>query len=263
MARSKQPQTPETTEATLELEIGPGLFVRIVKITDLREQDVNAQQMKPRHFERLTENVRARGALESLPYCSRPGDEGPTFIVSGHHRVRAARAAGLQMIPVIIDVQDLTRSEVVAKQIAHNELHGEPDEEILLRLLREIDNVDDLLATGLDESLLPMLMDAEDTTLALPHVEFDWRMVTLLFLPAQMREFEDVIGMLDRNTEVVGVANADQFAEFSRALLDFARIRNIKSMAAAIYALTRIAREQVAAAQGRVDGQQADPNQGA
>ena len=63
-------------------QIGDDLFIRIVEISSLKEQDVNAQVMQPRHFERLTENIRQRGQVESLPYCHRPNDEGQISIIS-------------------------------------------------------------------------------------------------------------------------------------------------------------------------------------
>ncbi len=230
------------------MQIGDDLYVRIVAIAALREQDVNAQQMKPRHFDRLTENVRTRGALESLPYCSRPGDEGPTYIVSGHHRARAARAAGLKRIPVIVDTRVMTRSEVVAKQIAHNELHGEPDEEILARLIKEIESVDDLLTTGLDEDMLPTLREAEDTSLNLPRVEFDWRMLTLMFLPEQLEDVKEALSLIEKGTDTVGIAPVALFEPFSKALLEFGRAKNIRSLSASILVLTEIARREVEAA---------------
>ena len=79
-----------------ELVIGDDLVIRIVKISELREQDVNAQQMSSRDFDRLTENIRIRGQVESLPYCHQPNGEGTIEIISGHHRVRAARKAGVR-----------------------------------------------------------------------------------------------------------------------------------------------------------------------
>lgn len=237
-------EVPVEDPTEIRMKIGDDLWIEWVDVTSLREQDVNAQQMQPRHFDRLTENIRIRGQLESLPYCHRPGGVGVTSVVSGHHRTRAARSAGLTRVPAIVDYREMTRSTIIAKQIAHNELHGEPDESILRQLVDAMTSVDDMLMSGLDEDFLPVV-EPDDTQLLIPHAEFDWRMITLLFLPKQMTEFEEVIDMLDRKTEVVGVASTEQFAAFSNALLDFARVRGIKSMSAAIYVLTRIAREQV------------------
>lgn len=236
--------TQEGLTGQERMEIAPDLWIEWVDVAALREQDVNAQQMQPRHMDRLTENIRSRGGIESLPYCSQPDGEGVISIVSGHHRARAARGAGLTRIPVIVDKQSMTPSKVVSKQISHNELHGIPDEQILAQLVAVMDNVDDMLASGLDESWLPTV-GADDTQLFIPHAEFDWRVVTLMFLPKQMRQFEEVIDALDRGTDMLGVVDAEVFSLFSNAVLDFARLRNIKSMGAAVYTLAQVAKGEV------------------
>jgi hypothetical protein len=235
--------TPTVDEAMV-MPIAEGLVIKWVDVAALKEQDVNAQQMQPHLFDRLTENIRIRGMLESLPYCHQPNGEGPISVVSGHHRTRGARAAGIRMVPAIVDYIPMARSRITAKQIAHNELHGSPDEEILRQMVATIDNVDDMLMTGLDEEYLPAV-EADDTTLLIPHAEFDWRMITMTFLPKQMKDFQDVIALIDKDSELVGIADLDQFRSFSTALLDYGRIRNIKSMSAVVYALTRLAREEI------------------
>lgn len=233
------------------LELAPDLFVMFVEIASLREQDVNAQQMQPRHFDRLTENIRARGQVESLPYCHWPEEKGPIEIVSGHHRVRAARAAGLKIIPAIVDTRPMRRSEVVAKQIAHNELHGEPDQQVLAQLVSMIDNVDDLLLTGLDENHLPTV-EADDTDLHLPHAEFEWQMVTLMFLPRQMEAWKTALDALDKKSELVGLADLEQFDEFAKELHRFGWLTEVRNMATAIAILTDLARRE--ADQAEEDG---------
>lgn len=229
-------------------QIGDDLFIRIVEISSLKEQDVNAQVMQPRHFERLTENIRQRGQVESLPYCHRPNDEGQVSIISGHHRVRAARAAGMTHIPVIIDTRPMRRSEIIAKQIAHNELHGSPDREILAQLVSMIDNVDDLLTTGLDEEQLPTV-EADTTVLQVPHGEFNWRMVTLTFLPHQLASFKEALEIIDRSSDIVGVAPVELFEDFSRAAHEYGHAANIRNFSTVVATLTEIARREIEAAQ--------------
>lgn len=236
------------------MRVGDGLFIRVVQGSALREQDINAQQMDPTKFARLVENIRQRGALESIPYCSRPNDEGPISIVSGHHRAKAARMAGLTSFPVLIDTNPMPRSLIRAKQIAHNELTGAPDEEILRKMIEQITDVEDLLVSGLDESYLRPL-EASSTVLDLPKADFDWRMTTIMFLPEQMVRFNELLGLIDRHSDMIGVARVDQFDEFSRALVEYGHVRNIKNMAAVVDALTSIAlREVAAAAADAVDG---------
>ncbi|WP_225846911.1 ParB/Srx family N-terminal domain-containing protein [Streptomyces sp. HPF1205] len=226
------------------MQIGDDLFIRWVDVTSLREQDINAQVMQPRHFERLTGNIRRRGMVESLPYCHQPGGTGPIEVISGHHRSRAARAAGLQRIPAIIDTRTMRRSEVIAKQIAHNELHGNPDKDVLAQLVAMIDNVDDLIATGLDETQLPTV-EPDDTKLAIPHGEFDWRAATLMFLPHQMDDFKAAVTAIANGTDLVGVAPVEQFEEFASAVYAFGRCKDVRNFTTMIALLTDLARREV------------------
>jgi len=234
----------ERTQVNQRMDIGEGLAVVVVQASHLREQDINAQQMDPTKFDRLVENIRQRGALESFPYCHQPNGEGPISIISGHHRAKAARAAGLTEFPVILDTMEMPRSLVRAKQIAHNQLSGTSDEDILRRMIDEIDNTEDLLLTGLDVDLLPAV-DGDSPTLNLPHLEFDWREVSLMFLPEQLERLGELAGRLPSNPALVGVAALDQFAPFSQAVVDYSKQVNVKNLAMAIDMLTRIALQQL------------------
>ncbi|MFF4726348.1 ParB N-terminal domain-containing protein [Streptomyces mirabilis] len=226
------------------MQIGEDLFIKWVDVSTLREQDINAQVMQPRHFERLTGNIRKRGMVESLPYTHQPGGTGPVEVISGHHRSRAARAAGLQRIPVIVDTRTMRRSEVIAKQIAHNELHGDPDKDVLAQLVSMIDNVDDLIATGLDEDQLPTV-EPDDTKLAIPHGEFDWRAATLMFLPHQMEDFKEAVTAIANGTDLVGVAPVEMFEQFASAVYAFGRCKEVRNFTTMIALLTDIARREV------------------
>lgn len=238
-----------------EMQVGQDMYVMILPIAAVRERDVNAQIVSPRHMERLTENIRIRGTVESLPYVSWPNREGVPEIISGHHRSRAARSAGLEEIPFLVDTEPMTASRRTAKAVAHNEIHGTPDEQILAQMVASIDNVDDLLMTGLPEDQLPTPGD-DDTQLGLPHAEFDWRLVTLLFLPRQLAQFESALETIDRHSELVGIAPREEFEEFSRQVIDYGRALNIRSVATSVAAIVAIARREVELAQA--DGARPD-----
>ena len=98
-------------------DLGSGLIIARVKVADVREQDINARIMKPEMMKQLTDNIRKRGQLESLPYCALTDK---IEIISGHHRFRAAREAGMKEVIVILDISGLNRSQIAAKQIPHN-----------------------------------------------------------------------------------------------------------------------------------------------
>jgi hypothetical protein len=231
----------------LRIDLGNGLELRRVRLADLREQPINAQVMQPTEYERLVENVRNRGALESVPYCAQPVEDGPIEVVSGHHRNRAAIQAGLTHAVVLVDHNLTRRSEIVAKQIAHNVLVGQQDPQLLRQLVAQITSVDDLLSTGLRDDALPSVAD-DDTVLATPSANFDWRTVTLTFLPHQFDRFAALIETLDGHQDLVGVAAIEAYEPFSRACGDYGRIAGVKSVGTVVSVLTEIASSAAARA---------------
>ena len=75
-------------------DLGNNMEIWQLEIAKLKEQDINAQVMDDRRMKILTSNIKERGALESLPYVHKLGNT--FYIISGHHRTRAANAAGLK-----------------------------------------------------------------------------------------------------------------------------------------------------------------------
>lgn len=92
------------------LDIGNGLKIAKVNIEELREHDLNARSMNSAMFERLTANIKKDNRLESLPFVAET--ENGIEIVSGHHRVRACRSAGITEIFVILDDTGLDRNKM-------------------------------------------------------------------------------------------------------------------------------------------------------
>lgn len=229
------------------MRIGEDLYVRVVTIGDLREQDVNAHVMAPRVFERLVENIRQRGQLESTVYCAQPAGEGPIGIVSGHHRARAARAAGLTEIPAIVDEAPMTRSQVVAKQLAHNALVGTDDPDVLKQLVGFIESADDLLASGLPEDVLPNA-DDEKFDLFMPRVDFDWQTISFAALPHQVENMRDLCDRLKDRHDLVLTTVPEQFDAFVKAAADFGRLKEVRSGGTVVAMLADIARAELAAA---------------
>src|SRR5881396_701824 len=84
------------------LELGNGLELWKVHPSTLREQDVNARSMPKAMFERLSQTIARDKRLESLPLCAK--SERGLEIISGHHRVRAATAASISEMFVLVDV---------------------------------------------------------------------------------------------------------------------------------------------------------------
>lgn len=115
-------------------DMGTELYIAKVQLAELKEQDINARIMKNEMQDQLTANIKNRGQLESLPLIALMGEK--LEIISGHHRVKSAREAGLKEIIVILDKSGLTRSKAASKQLAHNAISGFDDESTLREIVK-------------------------------------------------------------------------------------------------------------------------------
>ena len=77
-------------------DMGSGLVIAKVPLDKVKEQDINARIMKNEMQDQLTANIKKRGQLESLPLLVLV--DGKLEIISGHHRVKSARAAEMKEI---------------------------------------------------------------------------------------------------------------------------------------------------------------------
>ena len=175
--RKAKPPVP-VVEPQRILELGNGLELWKVRPSALREQDVNARSMPKAMFERLSQTIGRDKRLESLPLCART-DKG-LEIISGHHRTRAATAAGLSELFTLVDVTGLTRSQIAAKQLAHNAIEGQDNEQLLAEIYRQIEDADSKLEAFVDQKL-----DVEVPRVKIEglDVEIDFKTVLLIFLP--------------------------------------------------------------------------------
>jgi hypothetical protein len=225
-------------------ELGDGLGLYMVPLSVLREQDVNARIMDGGEYSQLVSNIRNTGALESVPFCATsPDNPSVVEIVSGHHRIRAAREAGLKSVPILLDSSGLSRSDIVAKQLAHNRLVGRDDPETLRLLFELLDSPELMLESGLANDLLDIPAVDLDQLLA-PRLEMDWRVITFTFLPHQ---FDDMQKLLDAipSSDSVLAGEIDQFDAFMKATIKYARLKNIRNAGLAIAVLTSIALREI------------------
>lgn len=87
--------------------------------------------------------------------------------------------AGMQVVDLLVDESGLLRSEIVAKQLAHNRLVGFDDSETLQRLFALLATPDDILQSGLANDILsPPQVELDQ--LLIPH-QWSW-LPTLRYL---------------------------------------------------------------------------------
>jgi hypothetical protein len=159
----------------------------------LKLLEINARYMRYEVFQRLVANIQRDGVLTSVPLVAplgvyAAGDEperdaaGEIIyeILSGNHRTRAAIAAGLATIHVMVCLDPMPKAQRVALQLSHNELAGEDDPAILKQLYEQLD-IDWKQYAALDDKTLATLKEVKIGTLAEASLTF--QSLSFLFLP--------------------------------------------------------------------------------
>lgn len=209
-----------------------------VELDELREQDKNARIMEKRKFDVLSQNMEGDKRLESLPYCTSQDDKGQFHIISGHHRVRAARQAGVKELIILADNKELTHSEIKAKQIAHNNLAGFDDPQVLRELYEEIDNVNAKIETGISDEDFKKL---KQYTVPSVSLDFDYEEVTILFLRSGYEEFMDIIERMEKDE--LFIADRKEFSKYAKTVQKVAKEYDIRNIASIMLKITEIVRD--------------------
>lgn len=222
-------------------DLGQGIFVAEVPIEMFREQDINARIMEDSKFKQLVNNIKKRGTLESLPLCTHT--ERGIEIISGHHRIKAARMAGLKEAPTLLDMSELNRSQIAAKQLAHNAICGVDDQNTLREIAKLITDVDDMLESAIDKDIFKEQMQ-EVEKLATPAVSIDWKNVQFMFLPHQLKDLDKLIEKTE-GADTVGIIGDEQFLKFVEALEKTKKFNDVKAVGTAVYVMIKSALEKL------------------
>src|SRR5438552_3849037 len=198
------------------LELGNGLELWKAHPSALREQDVNARSMPKAMFERLAQTIARDKRLESLPLCAKT--ERGFEIISGHHRTRAATAAGLSELFVLVDATGLSRSQIAAKQLAHNAIEGQDNAQLLAEIYRQIEDADSKLEAFVDQKL-----DVEVPRVRIEglDVEIDFKTFLLIFLPRVKERLDRALEYLrssGQRLDGVYIAADSDYAPLERAV---------------------------------------------
>ena len=143
--------------------------------------------MEPELFKRLVENIERDGRLTSVPFAALDA-QGRYEVLSGNHRVRAAKQAGLEEIDVMVTDDFLTKAQRVAIQLSHNSLAGQDDMALLKDLYDGIDEVDWRAYAGLDDRTLALLDQMKLDPLSDAGLRF--QTIQLVFLPDEVEQLE-------------------------------------------------------------------------
>jgi hypothetical protein len=224
---------------------GSRMSLRYVRWQDVREQDINANVMPVGMFNALVANIRKNSALESLPLCAtRIETPNKIEVVSGHHRVRAANAAGIEY-GVTLLYTGLTDSEIKAKQLAHNSISGQSDPDIVREIFSRIVDVDAKVESYID----PDTLQAPTEPVHFEEIDVDpladAKTVTLVFLPTQARDFQTAMDVFKTEPDTVYVGARDAFEGFRAAVNRVRTDLEILAYPTAITEMARLAMERM------------------
>lgn len=224
------------------LELGQGLAIYRFDLDETVEQDVNARTMRKEAFDRLTQTVKDDQRLESLPLMALT-DRG-LEIVSGHHRTRALRTAGLTEGYAIVDETGLSRDEITAKQLAHNAIQGYDDPQLLARLFESIGDVDARLEAFVD----PKSIDVDIPRIRIEDIELGMRFETviIMFIPFEKASVKDALRVVEHeldgtNTKEAWLADLDYFEAFRKVGRQITREYDIHTMSTVLYKMAELA----------------------
>jgi hypothetical protein len=221
-----------------------GLFPYRLELADpgeLKLLEKNARYMKAEQFQALVENVKKDGNLSSLPLCYREKD-GKLRVLSGNHRVMAARQAGVEQVLVLVIADEKDMDERLAIQLSHNAIAGQDDLVILKELWESIKDVQARMYAGLDSDTLKALQGIQFA--AITEQRLRYKLTSFLFLP---EELEDLDQLLKETAaafagDAVYLASLNTYDAFFELIVRIKKRCQIKNSAAAFLKLMELAR---------------------
>jgi hypothetical protein len=185
----------------------------IININKIIESPLNARKMDETTFNRLVKNIKKDKTLTSAALCMEQSNTDKLMCISGHHRIRAAKKAGLKEIPVII-IPEISESKRIALQISHNDIDGIDDPNIISIMASMIndDDIDMIDISGLED------VNINPDSIYYERVQYKY--INICFLPNTAEAFANMIfdlGGDDENTVNYIIPNEDR--ELVKSLL--------------------------------------------
>jgi len=232
-------------EPLVSYSLGEGLEVWQVPTAMPKEQSVNARAMNPEMFLQLANNIKNRGQLESLPFCA-VTDDG-LELVSGHHRVRAARKAELNEIWVMVDTSGLSKDHIRSKQLAHNSLQGQDNQDLLRQIYLSIEDAEAKMEAYINLDELKETDFNVKLTTSDFELELETKTISLLFLPLQAKLLVNAVQRLkDMETDNVILAQIGEYDKVIKTMDVVSQKMKIQSAPTILAKMSEIVLEYIA-----------------
>ncbi len=240
---SKKEVTESTgKERTKVVDLDNGISIWKVHIDYLREQDKNARSMSNTKFNRLADNIKRDNRLESMMLCVENEGRDEFSIISGHHRARAARAAGIDTVHIMVINETLTDSQIKSKQLSHNALSGIDDPQIVKEIYEAIEDIKEKMASGINEDEMAEMERQIDVDGIALNVDFE--VVNIVFFPEHKEKFDRMLATMTAQTgENILISESDRFQAFKTAVQGIANNNNIRNVSTIINKMSAIVLE--------------------
>lgn len=197
-----------------------------VLFRDIEESPLNAQEMKEKEFLRLVKNIKRDGCLTTTPLLMDQSGKSKKMCVSGHHRIKASIKAGLEGAICMIS-EELDETTRIRLQLAHNDIHGDPNKDVLLILQQSLSDIDfTLIDTSDIQSSVKMteIKPMEISSAAIP----EFRYINICLLDTSRERLVDLIMSFENNESENWLIESSQY-EHLKDLLSYAFDRGFKT----------------------------------
>lgn len=193
----------------------------------------NAHFMKQEVYERLVANIRQDGNLATLPFCWRKDGDDTPYTLSGHHRIDAAKDAGVPLVLYLYTGAALSKSQRVAIQLSHNALVGEDNLATLKDLYDQMASMEDMQYSGLDDETIERFREVAPPTFQ--DARLDFEEVYLVFMPHEVGRVDAAVERLRTYSAArIYAADYQDWEAFWAALLRFKEAQNVVNTATAV-----------------------------
>lgn len=195
----------------------------IVSLDKLELLKRNARYMEDATYRRLVANIRKDGCLSSVPFCVKQ-DDGTFKVISGNHRVQAARDAGLTEVLILYTDEKMTSAEMLSRQLSHNAKEGKDDPLMLREIYEEINDVDWKEYTGLNDDQIRELEKLVQMTIN--PVGMAYSIISMLFVQSEAEHLDEVFQAIQK--DLAGKDDAvylNRLEDYNRLLLAMEEVK--------------------------------------
>lgn len=182
-----------------------------INIREIEESPINAQVMSESDFNRLVKNLKKDKVLTSSVLLMKQKDKSKLMCISGHHRIKAAKKAGIKEIPSLI-IDEVEESTRIRLQLTHNDIHGYPDESIVSIMQSKLQSDDIELINYIDSIDNSAIEEYKLDTIEM------FQYISICLKPSSYEELIQLIGSHSVEAETKMLIEHEDYNEMKKAL---------------------------------------------